>query len=266
MAQTFTDLHIRTDGVGDYDLNRFRIVFRSSTADAQTLAGRLINGFPGYFAGSAATVERPQADKLKFHGNMPFGKIYLNTPHADWVRVVNTDPTRSFTVTTLHREYEEPEEEVAKRAATTNPALELAVMAAVRANKYHFLAGRRAWRVDTSRTSRLMGDATRYPDDAIVLETAAIERFSLREMLPIKPVLRSTVVEIWCNLLTKFVAQDGIKVLDSSEWPLETGWIAHGTVHRYVHQFGNDGALTASPEFRELTRLYPRIYEAASGH
>lgn len=142
----FSDLPIK-GGVGDYDLNRFRVAFRSDYG-ARYLGALLVGSFPGYFNGPAATVER-DGDRLKFHGNLKVRGHYVPTPHPDWVRTILKDPERGFVVQTLHRD-SWAADDVAAGAGGGLGGL-IGAAEAGRVNRYHFLAGRRGWRVDDVR-------------------------------------------------------------------------------------------------------------------
>jgi hypothetical protein len=76
-------------------------------------------------------------------------------------------------VQTLKREFSDTKEDVETGSSPTSiPGLGPIVgLAATHYNRMHFLAGRRAWRIDN-------GSVFGLSNDVMVLETAAVERFS----------------------------------------------------------------------------------------
>lgn len=248
----FSDLPIK-DGVGDYDLNRFRVAFRSDYG-ARYLGALLVGSFPGYFNGPAGTVER-DGDRLKFHGNLKVRGHYVPTPHPDWVRTILKDPERGFVVQTLHRDSWAADDVTAGAGGGLGGLIGAAE--AARVNRYHFLAGRRGWRVDDAGVFNFPNPT----NDIIVVETAAIERFSLTELLPIKDMMQPLIVEIWCHLLTKFTNMPHVRRLSASEWPIEPGWKSDGTVHYTMQHYSDAAKMRSSPDYREVWNIYPQIYD-----
>lgn len=265
----FSDLPI-SQGVGDYHLNRFRIAFRSTDpkVSATQLAADFIANFPFYFNGPAATV-RPEEGRLKFYGNIPVGGHQMPTPHPDWVRYLVKNPTLGFTVQTQHRDSMAMDDLEAGSGggAAGSLAGPLGILVgeaeAVRVNRYHFLAGRRAWRLDVASSFAAAGDRAKLGSDVIILETAAIERFSLKEYAMGESVMEPTIIDIWSHLLANFATKPGVAVLSPGEWPMEPGWTAKGQVHYVMLSFKTEAGLRGSSHYPDLIRLYPRIYEGA---
>lgn len=279
----FTDLPIR-EGCGAWDLNRFRIAFRAEGRSAQQLASTFINGFPSFLNSPAATVEQvtgPQGQALyKFHGKLEVWKHFIPTPHPDWVRVIYKNTSRGFTVQTLHRDTPDWDDASmpltgagvggAGGAVVTRSlpgAIGGAAVGGVTAaviNRYHFLAGRRSWRLDHASVFDSPQRPYAFPPDAYVLETAAIERISIPALLPMKPLMQESIIDVWTNLLANFVCNMGLPVLSPAEWPVEAMWNTRtyrgARVHYRMWQFGGDAALLGSADGQEVRRLFTWIY------
>jgi len=188
---------------------------------------------------------------------------YVPTPHPDWVRTILKDPERGFVVQTLHRDSWAADDATAGAGGGLGGlplgpgGVAAAAAEAVRVNRYHFLAGRRGWRVDDAGVFNFPNPT----NDIIIVETAAIERFSLTELLPIKDMMQPLIIEIWCHLLTKFTNMPRVRRLSADEWPLEPGWTSDGTVHYTTQHYGDAAKMRSSPDYRELANLYPRLYD-----
>ena len=289
---SFTDLHIRTAGFGPYHINRFRLAFRSDFG-IPYLANLLVHGFPGYFNGPGGHCYRLEGDKLKFFGNLSFFSHNVPTPHPDWVRIIYTDPLHGFTVQTLHRDSIALDDLTAGAtftalgagagAAAGTPIAGIGALpgaliggttglvSGVSLNRRHFLAGRRAWTIDVASSFAAPGDGENFPKDALIIETAAIERYSAAEFWALQQAMTPVVTELWSHMLMKFATATRARILPWTEWPLERGgWQRHGLVHYLRQQFGTvassgEGSMRGSMEFNQLQRLYPRIYEDPSG-
>jgi hypothetical protein len=118
-----------------------------------------------------------------------YDRIDLPDVHSDWVGVIWTDPARGFAVQTLRRDFMESADfEVAGYAAVTTgvllPSVPLAgpvgAYTAVQTNQHHFLAGRRSWVLGKASEFDSNPPELKDANSLMVLETAAIERFSLR--------------------------------------------------------------------------------------
>lgn len=221
----FTDLHIRTDGFGPYHINRFRIAFRSDFG-IPYLANLLVHSFPGYFNGPGGHCYRLEGDKLKFFGNLSFFSHDVPTPHPDWVRVIYTDPLHGFTVQTLHRDSIALDDLTAGAsftalgagagAAVGTPIAGVGALpgaliggatglvSGVSLNRRHFLAGRRAWAIDVASSFTEPGDGENFPKDALIIETAAIERYSAAQFWALQKTMTPVVTELWSHMLMKF--------------------------------------------------------------
>jgi hypothetical protein len=161
----------------------------------------------------------------------PPGGVGIPLPdfHPDWVAVIKQREGIGFAVQTLQRYFFETGdiEAYAIEAAVEATAPELASFI-IGFNAYHFLAGRRSWRIglvndelpgwklnQQSRDART-GTATTFVADPILyLETAAIERSSkgLYALLEYDPGfvmnLRDYLSTIWITLLNNYVAIRG---------------------------------------------------------
>jgi hypothetical protein len=264
----FTGLDVE-DGVGDWHFNRFRIAFEPPKGiSAIILASNLLVNFPTYINSDYATAkwgERKYGDRrtVHFHGIAEVLGIDLGQPHSDWVAIVSLDPNAvGFTVQTLKREFTDIEEdgETTGGGALLGLAfpfigvLEGAVLGATAGSHYnrmHFLAGRRAWRVDS-------GSVFGLSNTVMVLETVAVERFSAQVYDIADSVigLEKRLPNVWLSFLNNFVNQTGLKHVDQA---LKPQWKKDSRAMYYQHAFGNVVGLMGDPEFLDVYKLYPRI-------
>lgn len=182
-------------GFGEVHFNRFRVAFRRPpNTTAQTLAGDFVMNFPKYLDSPHATVIPGPADHdgkptLKFHGPLRVLNVDVARPHNDWVFQFRVDMTKGFTAQTLKRLFIDWGEDFAAGAGdalvSSQPVFSGPVAAiktvtwaagwepsAIEINRRHFLCGRRAWRLDEGAVFGV------NQPDVLVLETAALERFS----------------------------------------------------------------------------------------
>jgi hypothetical protein len=271
----FTALAIDT-GVGSIHLNRFRIAFRPPAGipariRAQTLASDLIDHFPAHFRSEFATVEfggRSHEGKptLKFHGYAKVAGIDVAEPHSDWVVRHWTDRNIGFTGQTLKREFFDAGEDgkaggggaAILLVPVIGPAIGLGGAlvsggAAVHFNRLHFLAGRRSWRI---------GEGTVFDpelkDDVIILETAAVERFSSKAYSTADSLigLQSKVPDIWIAFLNNFVNKQGLPIYAQT---LKPGWKRKKWVNYLQRSFETFRELGGAPEYLDLHKLYPTL-------
>ncbi len=281
---SFHDLPIARCGVEAWHLNRFRIAFRHPQKPI-ALAQQFINNFCTLLDSPAATVEVFDGDHYKFNGKISLSRDLSSwQPHYDWVRRI-TGPAEfmnGFTVQTLKRESMATDDilpavvgaavggyvgirvgalfgPIGAAAGTVVGGLAGGAVA-VDINRHHFLAGRRAWRLDHAHNFVPDGLPSPFPDDAYILETSAMERFSEHAFWLAKPLLEHSVVYVWCNLLGNFLRQFQGRLLAPSEWPLEPGWQTDGrTGSHWIRTEGGEGTVKGTRDFAELRRLYPRL-------
>jgi hypothetical protein len=266
-------------GVGNIHLNRFRIAFRPPAGvpariRAQTLASDLIDNFPAYFKSKFATVEfgnRSHQDKptLKFHGYAKVAGIDLAEPHSDWVVRHWVDRNIGFTAQTLKREFFDAGEDgkvggggagILLAAWPMIGIVAAAAMggAAAHFNRLHFLAGRRSWRI---------GEGTVFDpdlkDDVIILETAAVERFSSRAYSTADSVigLQDKVPDIWIAFLNNFVNKQGLPIFVQM---LKPGWKRKNWVNYLQLSLESVAQLRASHEYGDIYKLYPTLDPSSS--
>ena len=251
----FIDLKVQW-GVGPYHLNRFRVAFAPPTGvTPQMLAADFIANFPTYFSSQFATVEfttRPFGGKatLKFHGFMKVLGIDLAWPHNDWVVQEWVGAGLGFTAQTLQREFNE---------VGDIPAGLAGGLVGTATNQRHFLAGRRSWRLDS-------GVPFGLPANVMVLETAAIERFSARAYQLGDKIggLEKRIPSIWMANLTNFVVAKKLTVVPQPSQGV--GW-TQGTVGGQVHvdyvQVKTDDlkTLQTNAEYGKVISLYPTIID-----
>ena len=280
----FEPLPIATCGVESWHLNRFRIAFRSPQKPI-ALAQQFIHSFCAVLNSPAATVEAFDGDHYKFNGKISLTRDHSSwQPHYDWVKRI-TGPgefMNGFTVQTLKRDSMAADDIIpglagaaaggyvgVKVGSLVGPpgaavggvvGMVTGAAVAVNINRHHFLAGRRAWRIDHARNFVPNGLSSPLPQDAYILETSAMERFSEHLFWLAKPLLDPSVVFVWCNLLGNFVRMFQARVLSPSEWPLEPSWqIDARTGSHWMRNEGAEGRVKASQDFSELKRLFPRL-------
>lgn len=270
----FTDLKVQT-GVGDYHFNRYRIAFEKppglSTPD---LAREFVTNFPLYLNSPFATVVWGSHNfngkpTLRFHGFMKVLGIDLARPHTDSVVREWVDFGLGFTGQTLKREFFDAAEDISTGAlgyvggtATLpilgpilGPAGQIGgAAAAVHYNRMHFLAGRRSWRVDE-------GSAFGVAGNVVILETAAVERFSAHAFQIGDWVagLEKKIPDIWISNLNNFVKLKGLTVVPPPT-PPKAKWVNKNNV-TYVQflDLKDLSALKSEPEFADAYRLFPTI-------
>ncbi len=269
----FIDLKVQS-GVGDYHLNRYRVVFVGPPgATNVTLAQDFVRGFKGYFDSSYATVE-PQPRKfendttLRFHGLLTVKGHDLARPHHDWV-VQGWKCPEGFTAQTLQRLFDDQDDAAATTAsgaAASLPVIATAINEANAANHMHFLAGRRSWKLTTGKPFGL-------DDSCMVLETAAIERFSCRayQVSNVGGLMENMIPPIWISNLTKFVSQPNftVKPQDYLTRPPQAGggaWekgsVANGVAVDYLRiNFPDLGALMHSTHCQDMLRIHPDLID-----
>jgi hypothetical protein len=255
-------------GVGDWHFNRFRIAFEPpKSVDPVILASNLLARFPTFINSDYATAKWGDhkddgLPTVHFHGYAKYVGIDIGKPHTDWVAIVSLDPNAvGFTVQTLKREFLDVEEDVEEVGApvgggitllTGNPLLGLQTATdAVGINRMHFLAGRRAWRID-------MGSAFGLSNDVMVLETVAIERFS-DEAFNIADSLiglEKRLPNVWLAFLNNFVNQMGLKPVDQAP---KSRWKKDSRATHIELSFGNQVGLMGDPEFLDAYKLYTRL-------
>jgi len=263
----FTELPVY-EGVGKWHFNRFRIAFEPpKSATPATLCSKLLANFPTFINSKYATAEwgDVQYNGLKtvhFHGYAKYIGIDLAKPHTDWVAILVRDPKGvSFTVQTLKREFTNAED-----AETAGAGALLAFVPVVgplvgvvggavlggtvgaHYNRMHFLAGRRAWRIDN-------GSVFGLPDDVMVLETVAVERFSAEAYNFADSVvgLEKRLPDVWLAFLNNFVNQMGLNPVDQAQKPR---WKKESRAMHIELSFANIYGLMGDPEFVDASKLY----------
>jgi hypothetical protein len=271
----FTALPVDT-GVGNYHFNRFRIVFKKpQNLTAQSLAQRFTLNFPLYFNSEFASVEEVSNrffdgfEVLRFHGKVMLLHANLARPHSDWVALIGYHPSRGFLAQTLKREFLDLEEDVeavgggaalgAAAGAVRGGALVGAGAGGILGgtigghyNRMHFLAGRRSWVVADASEFGISGEGL------VVLETAAVERFSAVPYELMGDALESKVPLIWGALLRNFAIKNNLEVMWFS---LFENYMPPWSYNRGVYSyFNNDladaGALKADKEFGLAAKIH----------
>jgi hypothetical protein len=268
------------DGVGDYHMNRYRIAFQTPTGGAQQLlAADFVSNFPRYLESPYASVQITSRefngkDTLKFWGSMKLLGMEANSAtHHDWVVREWMDPTVGFTAQTLKRHFNEMPDDF-------NVGVSPAGAFGIWENKYHFLAGRRSWRIGPAEIFKVnpleydpAGDANAIKD-LLILETAAVERFSGYAIAVgnwgldwVTKSLEDRIPPVWIANLENFVKLKGLSP-KTPRGVSRTGWenarssfptIGAGNVSFYRESFGDLGALKSDYEFTEIIRLFPTI-------
>jgi hypothetical protein len=276
-------------GVGPFHFNRFRIVFQPARDKTKEAYGAdFVRNFPKYFNSQYGSVEwssRTYDGKpvLKFHGiSKLFGGDIAKFHHDYVVRLENS--TRGFSVQTLQRLFHEWED--AKMAAegagggllvggaagggigfvfgggvgaipgaaiVGTSAAVTAGVASFQANTLHFLAGRRSWRLDAAAAFGVEGDF-------LILETAALERFSCPfYFLNDKPQhMEAKVPPLWNSMLRNFVVMNGVNVAPVAPPPRWEQGLLEKT-HYWKVNLDSLERVRSDPEFQAAYRLHPNL-------
>jgi hypothetical protein len=220
------------NGVASYHCNRFRIAFRkpadwtSSKLAAMALAADFVTSFPKYLNSPAAAVEFAKRTfegkpTVRFQGIVKLAGFNAAAPHQDWVVRQVVDTTRGFTAQTLRRLFlEAAEKAILAGSVIGGPFGPIAAADFVAVNQKRFLAGRRSWVVTQGREFGMTDP------DVIVIETAAIERFSDEHYsLADKAIgMEAKIPSIWVNNLSNFVKTCGYRLEVLDEQP-RSGWL-----------------------------------------
>jgi hypothetical protein len=246
------------DGEGPYHFNRFRAVFQKPDhVSAATLANRLVTHFPDYLNSKFASVEFKQdfdsKPTLRFHGFKEILGLDIAKPHHDWVVREWCDTNVGFTAQTLKREFRDLAEDAEAFGGGLVASGGVGAFVAVHYNRMHFLAGRRSWRVGE-------GGMFEESQDALVVETVAVERFSAKVFRTADAVLglEKAIPEIWIANLTNFINSNGLAVLASAK-KSSGSWVTRDPVCYFVQTYDNLFYLQGSMEFQRAYRLYPTI-------
>jgi hypothetical protein len=265
----FTELPVY-GGVGDWHFNRFRIAFEPpKSATKVILYANLLGNFPTYINSDYATakwgdVKYNNLRTVHFHGYAKYIGIDVGRPHTDWVAIVSFDPNAlGFTVQTLKREFFDAAEDIeagvgAGVLINFIPVVGQllgggagAAISAVHYNRMHFLAGRRAWRIDN-------GSAFGLSNNVMVLETVAVERFSAEVFNIADSVigLEKKLPNVWLAFLNNFVNLMGLKPVDQA---LKPRWKKDSRAMHIELSLANQFSLMSDPEFLDAYKLYPHL-------
>jgi hypothetical protein len=206
------------DGVGNYHANHFVAYFSARNDTFQRVHSIPIfySEFCNIFGLSniaKAFLDKTRnfkgLDVVKFTvggniGNKLSHNHVAGLVHDDWVAMQIAKDGGSFYGTTLKREWFEPIDrklflwisEGGKNVPVLGPIGPLLAPIIVEANKRHFLAGRRSWRVDFDNDLRLYR-----------VETAAFERSShpiYDQMEQQSDLLREDIIRLWTNMLENY--------------------------------------------------------------
>jgi hypothetical protein len=261
-----------------------------------------VDRFPIYLNSPFATVARDDEHHFagsplvyKFHGISEIFGVDIAKYHHDWVAVLPGNSFLGFSVTTLERRFRLLED--AKMAAegaiggglmaipafaggaavgaVTGPgALAVGGVAALGVGTFaastgasgsyfstfkHFLAGRRSWRIDTAAAFGIAGAS----DDELVLETAAVERYScdFYRLNGSVQGLENKIPDIWNSLLRNFVTMRGVTVVADGRLP-PSPWgrdRKYNTEYFQRNTFPNLDSVKSYPEFQSAYRLHPNL-------
>jgi len=265
----FTELPVY-GGVGDYHFNRYRVAFKCPPAETkQSLAKDFVDNFPAYLTSPYATVVKGERNfgsrpTFHFHGfkMVPFPSavplrspptIDIARPHTDWVAKIDENDNLGFTAQTLKREFMVVSEDGPTGFGVlgipgVSPLIDLiAAGDPMEVNRMHFLAGRRSWRLDDGKSFEVDGDV-------LVLETAAVERFSHKAYVRADAVLglEEAVPDIWIAMLNNFITK---RTLVRVPQRLRPGWMNKNGIDYYIRSFGDEAALSGDIEFAQQKRL-----------
>lgn len=278
------------NGVGPYHFNRYRVTFlKPPGRSKENLALNFISQFCQYFNSEYATVEKDEEHKiegdllLKFHANALLAKF-----HHDWVVSVDMNLNSGFTVQTLERKFRLREDaEMLGEGVVGGGATGAATGAGVGAvatffgggigagplalvggavgalaggslayyeNFKHFLAGRRAWRLDNAAVFGASGDY-------LVLETAAVERASCEFYRANDKVqgLEKSIPAMWNSQLSSFVAANRLAIAPRAP---PVGWLKGGRqleTDYLVTSSESLSELKANREFQQASKAFPNL-------
>ena len=262
---------------------------------AQRLATDLQANFPSYFNPNLATVSvrseqyanRPTWRFLLsaglFGSEHPIAQNAVPDIHADWVGMHRVH-SNGFTAQTLKREFCSDLDWAAYGITTVSTAgagaaltsltgpgaiagaaigglsgLMLAGPAAMYINQHHFLAGRRSWVIAPKAAFGRVGVANydAIPDDALVLETAAVERlshfvFRLANWTKVLGSFDQSIQAVWIRLLNNYIARQGFQTLPVKVWSHQSGDISFDEP---AHQ-SDEKACKSSHAYGSITTLH----------
>lgn len=256
----FTYLSTIKDGVGNYHMNHFVAYFEPTVDKFQPVTSIkfFYQNFCKIFSlNNVATVAPERARKFKgldvvkftIGGNL--GKVHLQLfgrAHDDWVAMQMAKDGKSFYGITLKREWFEAVDNWEKVINAGSPKVGPAVSPMLmEANRRHFLAGRRSWRVDYDRGLGLY-----------YVETAAFERSShvLYQATEQTGLLRETIRELWTNQLENYpVTLCPIKAMNL----VPTGYEAKGNVAYKTGEDASAQKALLTDWFSEVLKRHPGL-------
>jgi len=263
-------------GAGDWHFNRYRVVFmRPPNLSKQLLAQDFVTNFPQYLTSKYAKVVRTgytyaTMPTFHFHGykmlpipnpagqfparNLGTLDIDIAKPHSDWVVKIDDNDNLGFTAQTLKREFRDLLEDGPTKTAgiigfLINPLLAVPFGEddPMEVNRMHFLAGRRSWRLDDGKNFGVDGDV-------LVLETAAVERFSHKLYVTADSIvgLEKSVPDVWVAMLNNYVRMKGVVRVPQR---LRPGWNTRADIQYYTKSFASFEAMAGDVEFAQQKRL-----------
>jgi hypothetical protein len=258
----FTYLSTIYDGTGKYHINHFVAYFDPSFFNFQgvTPIQHFYQNFCTIFSTRNVARAVPEVvrkfkglDVVKFTigGNIgDFMQQMFGKPHDDWVAMQMAKDGKSFYGTTLKREWFEPIDNVQMVSGGISPKFGPVIASMiVEANKRHFLAGRRSWRVEYD------GSLKRCR-----VETAAFERSShpLYEWIERTGLLRESIIELWTNLLENYpVVLHPVKAMKL----VPTGYDVDvkGNVAYMMEEDESAQKVLSTPGFPEVLKRHPGL-------
>jgi len=181
-------------------------------------------------------------------------QVDIAKPHSDWVVKIDDNDNLGFTAQTLKREFRDLLEDGPTKTAgiigfLINPLLAVPFGEddPMEVNRMHFLAGRRSWRLDDGKNFGVDGDV-------LVLETAAVERFSHKLYVTADSIvgLEKSVPDVWVAMLNNYVRMKGVVRVPQR---LRPGWNTRADIQYYTKSFASFEAMAGDVEFAQQKRL-----------
>jgi hypothetical protein len=278
--EPFNELNTIFDGLGDFHVNHFIGYFQlpiTKENHPRNLTSQFRRRFCNIFSADNIASAKLGGAKKKFKGldtvefiiggNLgPLVEQVTGFVHSDWVSMQMDKDGNSFYGTTLKRNWLEKGEIVFLLASLTsilnivNPVTAVFALAKhaaasrlIETNQYHFLAGRRSWRVG-------------YDDrrQMYYVDTAALERSSRVEYaaMEITDILRDDIIALWSHLVTNYVADIESELIKMPLEPKYEFFELDGKIINVAHRMGSyekiEDALK-EPWFAKVLKGHPGL-------
>lgn len=288
----FDPLLSTRDGTGNFHLSRFRIYFRLIDKKSgecipikpSRLYSELRDNFQKYFNPNLARFKVEECLYNKRHAasfqlsakllgiDHKLADIVVPDWHLDWVGSEYVGD-RSFTFQTLKRNFETRYDKFIRLGTYAlipggPQARFAATQAAIYFNQHHFLAGRRSWSFGSKNDfgNHAVNNFNDIPADSLVLETAAVERFSklVFEWLSQSNILgdfHKQVRSVWFTNLKNFLQEISIdnsraELVNSKVWHNEP---VDGVCFTEVMSLADLNSVVNCQEYEDVKKHHPSL-------